>query len=176
AAAARQRAARRHEPGGPAAGTAGLRGGLPAPRAGLHAAPQGQGRHHRLGADQRLARQHVDREAHRVRPRLHRAVVHRLRPEEPRPDTVARLPQPERLLTLHGAVTLPRPVTLRRFELARAVLLAAFVVGLAASISLAQLALTGLLLWVLLARWQGMLGALRWPLWPPIAAFAAWTL
>src|SRR5204863_4402029 len=97
-------------------------------------------------------------------------------PEDPRPDTVARLPQPERLLTLHGAVTLPRPVTLRRFELARAVLLAAFVVGLAASISLAQLALTGLLLWVLLARWQGMLGALRWPLWPPIAAFAAWTL
>jgi putative inorganic carbon (hco3(-)) transporter len=67
-------------------------------------------------------------------------------------------------------------VTLRGLEVARAVLLAAFVVGLAVSISLSQIALTGLLIWVLLARWQGMLGPLRWPLWPPIAAFTAWSV
>ena len=32
---------------------------------------------HRLGAGQRLARQHLDREAHRVRPLLHRELVGR---------------------------------------------------------------------------------------------------
>ena len=33
----------------------------------LHAAPQGEGRPHRLGAGERLPRQHLDREAARVR-------------------------------------------------------------------------------------------------------------
>jgi O-antigen ligase len=55
------------------------------------------------------------------------------------------------------------------------VLLAALVVGMAVSISLAQLALTVLFVWVLLARRAGVLGPLRWPLLPPIAAFAVWS-
>ena len=50
AAAVRQRAARGDERGGPAAGAAGLRRAVPADRARLHAAPQGQVGHHRLGA------------------------------------------------------------------------------------------------------------------------------
>ena len=38
--------------------------------------------HHRLGAGQRLARQHLDREAHRVRPLLHRELVGAPRPQD----------------------------------------------------------------------------------------------
>ena len=55
-------------------------------------------------------------------------------------------------------------------------LVAALVVGMAVSISLAQVALTALFVWVLLARWAGVLGPLRWPLWPPIVAFAVWSV
>src|SRR5207245_2676156 len=108
------RAARRDEPGRPAAGAAVVRGGLPASHAALHAAAQGEGRHHGVGADQRLARQYVDREAHRVRPLLHRALVARLRHQDPAADHLARLPQPERVLTavlatLRGALPTERP-------------------------------------------------------------------
>src|SRR5207245_11010583 len=46
----------------------------------------------------------------------------------------------------------------------------------AASLPLAQSALTCLLSSVLLARRQGMPGPLRWPLGPPIAAFTAWSV
>ena len=54
-----------------------LRRAVQAPHSAIHAAPQGQGRHHRLGAGQRLARQHLAREAHRVRSLLHRELVGR---------------------------------------------------------------------------------------------------
>jgi len=55
------------------------------------------------------------------------------------------------------------------------VLLAALVIGMAVSISLAQIALTALFVWVLLARRGGVVGPLRWPLLPPIVAFAVWS-
>ncbi len=67
------------------------------------------------------------------------------------------------------------PLPARRFEVARIVLLATFVVGMAVSISLAQVALTTLFVWVLLARRAGALGPLRWPLMSPIVAFAMWS-
>src|SRR5437762_5660081 len=167
AATAVQRAPRRHEPGRSAARAAELRRGLSAPRARLHAAPQGEGRHHRLGADQRLARQHVDREAHRVRPVLHRAVVDRLRLEDPDADPVA-LSQPQRVLRPRALVG-PRALAA-----ARVPLLLLLVAGLAVSISLAQITLGVLVAWALLARWTGVVPRLRWPLLPPIVAFAAW--
>ena len=50
------------------------------------------------------------------------------------------------------------------------------VVGLAVSISLAQIALAALAVWMLLARAAGLLERLRWPLLPPIAAFAGWSV
>ena len=55
------------------------------------------------------------------------------------------------------------------------VLLVALVIGMAASISLAQIALTALLVWVLLARRAGVLERLDWPLLWPIGAFAVWS-
>ena len=77
AAAVLERAAGRHVDRRPAAGAAVLRRAVQAPHPAVHAAPQGEGRHHRLGAGQRLARQHVAREADRVRPVLHRELVGR---------------------------------------------------------------------------------------------------
>ena len=59
---------------------------------------------------------------------------------------MARLPQPQRVLS--G----------RALAAARAPLLVALVIGLAVSISLAQTVLTVLVVWVLLARWAGLLG------------------
>jgi putative inorganic carbon (HCO3(-)) transporter len=55
-------------------------------------------------------------------------------------------------------------------------LLLVLVAGFAMSISLAQIALGLLVAWVLLARRAGVLPRLRWPLLPPIAAFAVWSL
>ena len=74
----------------PAARAAVLRRAVQAPHPAVHAAPQGEGRHHRLGAGQRLARQHVAREAHRVRPLLHRELVGVARPEDHVADARAR--------------------------------------------------------------------------------------
>lgn len=59
---------------------------------------------------------------------------------------------------------------------ARGPLLGALVVGLLASISLSQIALGGLAVWVLLARRAGVIPGLRAPLAGPIAAFAAWSV
>ena len=70
-----ERAGRRHVDRRTAAGAAVLRRAVQAPHPAVHAAPQGQGRHHRLGAGQRLARQHLARKANRVRPVLHRELV-----------------------------------------------------------------------------------------------------
>ncbi len=69
----------RHVDRRPAARAAVLRRAVQAPHPAVHAAPQGEGRHHRLGAGQRLARQHLAREADRVRPLLHRELVARAR-------------------------------------------------------------------------------------------------
>jgi O-antigen ligase len=63
----------------------------------------------------------------------------------------------------------------RRFETVRVVLLAVLVVGMAVSISLAELTLTALVVWLLLARWAGVVVSLRWPLWLPIVVFSAWS-
>ena len=63
-----------------------------------------------------------------------------------------------------------------RLLVARVVLLVALVVGLLASISLSQIALAGLTVWVLVARWAGCLTRLRAPLLGPVLAFAAWTV
>lgn len=59
----------------------------------------------------------------------------------------------------------------------RRALLGAFTVGLAVSISLAELALAGLALALLLpTREAGARARLRWPLGAPVGAFALWTL
>jgi len=55
------------------------------------------------------------------------------------------------------------------------VLVAALVIGMAVSISLAEIAFTVLFVWVLLARRAGVLGPLRWPLLLPIVTFAVWS-
>jgi O-antigen ligase len=55
------------------------------------------------------------------------------------------------------------------------VLLTVLVVGMAVSISLAELALTALFVWLLLARRAGVLGSFHWPLWLPIAVFSTWS-
>ena len=66
-------------------------------------APQGQAGHHRLGADQRLARRdrHAgeDPEARRARPLLHRQLVGVPRPLHPPQDAVRAAAQRERLLS-----------------------------------------------------------------------------
>src|SRR5947209_16296632 len=142
--AARERPARRDEPGRPAAGAARVRGGVSAQAARLHAPPQGQSRHDRLGADQWLAGQHLAREAPRVRPLLHRAVVTRIRSENHRPDLLARILD-ERLLS-GGAANLPRQRPLVAGDRLRLILLGAFAVGLAVSITLAETALAALTL------------------------------
>ena len=58
-----------------AARAAVLRRAVQALHPAVHAAPQGEGGYHRVGTGQRLARQHVAREAHRVRSLLHRELV-----------------------------------------------------------------------------------------------------
>ena len=64
----------------------------------------------------------------------------------------------------------------RWLDAARAPLLVALVLGLAASISLAQITLTVLAVWVVLARRAGRAAPLRWPLLLPVLAFVAWSL
>jgi putative inorganic carbon (hco3(-)) transporter len=91
-------------------------------------------------------------------------VVAPLRPGHPAPDTLARLPQPQRLLSA------------RALAAVRAPLLVALVVGLAVSISLSQIMLGVLVAWVLLARQAGVVDRLRWPLLTPILVFAAWSV
>jgi O-antigen ligase len=59
---------------------------------------------------------------------------------------------------------------------ARTALLGALVFGLALSISVSQIALGALAVWVLAARWAGRIPPLQAPLLMPIAAFAAWSL
>src|SRR5262249_10947043 len=164
AAAALQRAAGRDEPGRPAPGAPELRRGLSQARPRLHAPPQGEGGDHRLGPDQRLARQHVDREADRVRPLLHRALEPRLRSEDPRADHLGRLsPQPQRPLSRTPGW-----------------LLRALAVGLSASISLSETArvvrAVGLGAGRLGARGRAARVRPVWPLIGPLLVFASWTL
>ena len=73
--AAPERGPRRHEPRGPAPRAPALRAAVQGADPAVHAAPPREERHHGLGPGERLARQHLDREAHRVRPLLHRELV-----------------------------------------------------------------------------------------------------
>ena len=75
AAAALERARRRHERGRPAPRAPAVRRTVPRRVPALHAPPQSPRRHDRLGAGPRLARQHLDPHAHRARPLLHRELV-----------------------------------------------------------------------------------------------------
>jgi O-antigen ligase len=59
---------------------------------------------------------------------------------------------------------------------ARTVLLVALVVGMAASISVTQITLAALAVWLVLARRAGLVPPLQAPLVAPIAAFAAWSV
>jgi O-antigen ligase len=80
-------------------------------------------------------------------------------------------------LSTDGAVVLPgAPAPPSAARVPPRALLLALVAGLAASISLSQLTLAVLALWLV---WQGREAATRetgWPLAPPILAFAGWTL
>ena len=77
---------RRHVARRPAPRAPDLRARVQAQGAAVHAAPPRQGRHHRLGAGARLARQHLDPQAHRVRPLLHRELVAGARLQDPLDD------------------------------------------------------------------------------------------
>jgi O-antigen ligase len=68
------------------------------------------------------------------------------------------------------------PYTVDWLPAARTTLLVALAVGLASSITLSQLALTGLVAWLVIARCTGRLPALQMPLLGPLAAFAAWSV
>jgi O-antigen ligase len=59
---------------------------------------------------------------------------------------------------------------------ARTVLLVALVAGLLASISLTQIVLAALAVWLVIARRAGMIPPLRAPLLGPLVAFGAWTV
>jgi len=86
---------------------------------------------------------------------------------------VARIPQPQRVLTGSTGGALAASDWL---PVARTVLLAALVFGLALSISVSQIALGALAVWVLVARRVGRIPLLQAPLLLPIAVFAAWSL
>jgi putative inorganic carbon (hco3(-)) transporter len=58
----------------------------------------------------------------------------------------------------------------------RTMLLVALVLGLALSISVSQITLAALAVWVLVARWAGRLAPLGAPLLAPLVAFAAWSV
>ena len=102
AAPAVQRGAGRHEPGGSPAGAAALRAAVQGADPAVHAPPPGEERHDGLGADQRPARQHLDRGADRIRPLLHRELVAAAGHEDPDPHPVPRL-RPEARLLSHAA-------------------------------------------------------------------------
>lgn len=86
---------------------------------------------------------------------------------------MARVQEPQRVLIAGRG---PAAALFARFEAdPRRVLLVLFVVGLAASISLSQLMLAVLALWLVAERRRGRL-AVSWPLAGPVVAFGAWTL
>ncbi len=89
--AAPERLPRRHEPGGAPPGAAALRPAVPGADPRVHAPSPREERDDRVGPGQRLARQHLDREADRVRPLLHRELVPPPRSQDPDPDPLPRL-------------------------------------------------------------------------------------
>jgi O-antigen ligase len=96
-------------------------------------------------------------------------MVDRVRPEDPAPDALARLPQPERVLTGGG------------FRAVRRVALAALAVGLGVSITLSEISLgllAGVLLVTAIARGRLRPGApgRGLPLFWPIVGFSVWTI
>src|SRR5205823_8509876 len=71
----------------------------------LPAPAHGQGGHDRLGADPRAAGADQHREAGRVRPLLHRALVAAARPADPGAHAGGRLPLAERVLMVRPGIT-----------------------------------------------------------------------
>jgi O-antigen ligase len=88
-------------------------------------------------------------------------VVHRIRPEDPSPDALGRLSQPQRVLTWTSAAARVRDGAL-----------VAFAVGLASSISLSEISLAVLTVSVIVGATRGRIA---WPLALPIGLFLGWT-
>jgi O-antigen ligase len=88
-------------------------------------------------------------------------VVHRIRSQDPHPDALGRLSQPQRVLTWTPAAARVRDGAL-----------VALAIGLAASISLSEIALAVLTGCVLLRATRD---GIEWPLALPIGLFLAWT-
>src|SRR5207247_1932615 len=150
----------------PAARAPELRRGVPPAGARLHAPPQGEGGHHGLGANQRLARPDLDRETDRIRPLLHRALEPRPRPEDPPPDLLVRFPQPQRVLS--DATGAPSAAGWWRTTAVRDGLLGALTLGLAASISLSEATLVVLAAWLAFGRRAAGARRAGWPLAGPL--------
>ena len=106
AAADLERADGRHVDRRPTAGASDVRPRVQAQDPALHAAPSRQGRHHRLGAGARLARQHLDQEADPVRPLLHPELVARPRLQDPLDDAPPRAAPPQRVLARRRSLLL----------------------------------------------------------------------
>jgi O-antigen ligase len=75
-----------------------------------------------------------------------------------------------------GTVAEATPAAWDWLPVTHTVLLVALVLGLTLSISVSQIALGALAVWVLLARRAGRIPTLRAPLLAPIAVFAAWSV
>jgi len=75
-----------------------------------------------------------------------------------------------------GPIAAEAPHAAEWLRPARTALLVALVIGLAASITLSQLALAALAAWLVLARLTGRLPAVQMPLLGPLAVFAAWSV
>ena len=98
-----ERVARRHEPGGTAAGAAVLHQAVLEDDPELHGPARRQGRHHGVGAGERLARQHVAAEADPVRPAVHHALESVARPADHGADVLARAVPEACVLTTGGS-------------------------------------------------------------------------
>jgi dTDP-glucose 4,6-dehydratase len=76
-----------------------------APVPAVHAAPQGEGRDHRLGSGQRLAWQHLSGKADRIRPLLHRKLVGLARSQNHVDDALPRRPSETSVMKKRVVVT-----------------------------------------------------------------------
>src|SRR5262249_48669721 len=130
---------------------------------------------------QRAARQHLAREADRIRSRVHRAVDARVRPQDHRDDDDPHPVRAQRILTAAQSVDVDRrarrlPAPEMMLPLQR-VLVVAVALGLGFSIALSETALTLLTLsWLWRLRKRHCRVAARWPLVVPLSAWVVATL